>query len=156
MDPLTVEERLFRLEDNMQKLLNFFGVLAVYQRDISTLSFNAFSAMDEARINGQTLAPDELVPVPTPALEPVLTEQPPVPQIPEEGWLDCESYVLGRLGSPDMRMANLFGQALARAGIARGLQPKKIIHPGEHWREVNTWPIEFLREIWYMSFGGTP
>lgn len=151
----TVEERLTQLENNQARLTNFFAILAKSQQEISTLALYGFSAMGETPLNEVTPVEGDTAPVPTDGLKPVLTAQPPVPQIPEEGFLDCESYVTGRLGALDMRLANQFGQMVARAGIGRGLQPKKITHPGEYWRQVNTWPIEFLREIWYMSFGET-
>ena len=82
----------------------------------------------------------------------------PVPEqdqiTPEEGYLDVASFVEGRLGVKDMNISLQFGQICGRAGRSRGLEPKKITSPGEHWRFVNTWPIEFLREMWNLSYGG--
>jgi len=136
MTELTVEERLVNLENYLTQA---FSLLALVTQKLEGLAHVVFS---------QSVPAAEHTPVPT--------EQPPIPQVPEEGWLDCESYVAGRTGTLDMRQANQLGQITARAGLTRGIEPKKISHPGEHWREINTWPIEFLREMWYLTYGGTP
>lgn len=77
----------------------------------------------------------------------------PVASVPESGYLDVEAFVTGKCGTVNMPLSNQFGQIIARAGQARGIEPKKITHPGQFWEQVNTWPIEFLREMWAMTYG---
>lgn len=138
---MIVEERVTILEGHVAQITDLLVMLAKRLRELAVVTY--FSTNPSTVENTSNIVQ---VPVPT--------EQPPTPQLPDEGWLDCESFVSGRLGRPDMREANQFGQTVARAGLARKIQPRKIAHPGEHWYEVNTWPIEFLREMWHLTSGG--
>jgi hypothetical protein len=72
---------------------------------------------------------------------------------PQQDYLDCESFVKGRLGRTNMNVANKFGRLCALAGANRGLIPKRIKQPGEYFCiYVNTWPISFLQEVWSANF----
>jgi hypothetical protein len=143
----TLEQRVLILE----ALLNeAFGLIALAAEHHGILARDFYNHIDPDFERKFAAYQEQLAGPKVPTEQPL----PPAPALPEDGFLDCESYVAGRMGILDMRIANQFGQACARAAQARGISPKKITHPGEHWREVNTWPVEFLREMWFLSYGG--
>lgn len=73
--------------------------------------------------------------------------------LPPPGLLDCATYVKGRLGYEDLRLASTFGRACAKYGRETGVEPIKMAQPGAHWLTVNAWPKDFLSEVWARNFG---
>lgn len=135
---MTDEERFESAEQRLAKI------------ELSLLQFSALMyglAQCNADLNERLTAMQQ------PAVDENLAP-PAVKELPQEGYLDCETFVLGRLGHADMKVANQFGQACTRAAPRYNIEPIKMASPGEHWDTVNTWPIEFLKDIWFLTFGG--
>jgi hypothetical protein len=126
---LSFEERVANLESSMLEATSLVYLMAL--------------ALKEVIEGGET-----------PDINQSILEQQESPALPTPGYLDCEAFVKNRVGHVDMPLTNRFGQACARAAREQGIEPIKMTSPGEHWDSVNTWPIQFLREIWFLTFGG--
>ncbi len=137
---IDLQHRMTRLEQTVTKLYEAVALLTV-------ASFVIQEKLDD-------LEPPSLAELMV-GQQTVENPLPELPTTPCEGYLTCESFVKGRVGHVDMPLINQLGQACARTGKTLGIMPVKIASSGEHWSEVNTWPIEFIREVWAgMIYGG--